>query len=87
MKNINFKSRIKIMSLTSFIESTFLILAITSLILQLNKAVIYSMIVYLGCRIVANITWRCPKCRTKLPQVDNDIDVDECMNCNCDLCK
>ena len=63
MKEISFKSKIKIMGLTSFIGSMFLIITVMGLIFNLKWLTICSILIYLSCKIVGNITWRCPKCK------------------------
>ena len=85
MKEISFKSKIKVMGSLSFIGSTFLILSIIGLIFNLNWLTIFSILIYLGCKIIANITWRCPKCKAKLPKGQYTHNIKACSYCNYNL--
>ncbi|HBH3615377.1 TPA: hypothetical protein KSK08_003503 [Clostridioides difficile] len=85
MKEISFKSKIKVMGSLSFIGSTFLILSIIGLIFNLKWLTIFSILIYLGCKIIANITWRCPKCKSKLPKGQYTHNIKACSYCNYNL--
>lgn len=87
MKEISFKSKIKIMGLMSFMGSMFLIISVIGLIFNLKWLTIYSILIYLGCKIIGNITWRCPKCKAKLPKGQYTHDIKECSYCNYNLNK
>ena len=73
MSQINFKSRVKVMALISFIGSVFLI------------GLIVGSIAYIVFKILENIIWRCPKCKAKLPKGKYTNTINECLYCNYEL--
>lgn len=87
MKEISFKSRINIMGLISFLGSISLILSIIGLIFRLKNLVICLILIYLGCKIIGNIIWRCPKCKSKLPKGQYTHKITECLCCEYNLHK
>lgn len=87
MKEINFKSRINIMGLISCVGSVFLLLSITGLILSIKNLFICPFLIYLGCKVIGNIIWRCPKCKAKLPKGQYTYNINECSYCNYNLRK
>lgn len=87
MKEVSFKSKIKIVGSISFVGSIFLILSVIGLIFNLKWLIICSSLGYLGCKIVGNIIWRCPKCKAKLPKGQYTHNINECSYCKYNLNK
>jgi hypothetical protein len=85
MKQINFKLRIRLMSLISFIGSIFLIESIIGIITKNINICIFSLIIYMCFRIIENILWRCPKCKSKLPKGKYTYTISKCSHCNYNL--
>ena len=82
MSKINFKTRVRLMFLISFIGSIFLIVAILRLITKNRDRCILSFIIYMCFKIIENIIWRCPKCKSKLPKGKYTNTISKCSYCN-----
>ena len=85
MNQINFKSRVKVMALVSFIGSIFLIGLIIGIATKHLNMIIVSFSGYIGIRILENIIWRCPKCKAKLPKGKYTNTINKCSCCNYEL--
>lgn len=85
MNQISFKSRVRVMAIISFIESIFLISSILGLITNKMDMCIFSFITYVCFKVIANIIWRCPKCKAKLPKGKYTHIINKCSYCNYDL--
>ena len=85
MNQINFKSRVKVMALVSFIGSIFLIGLIIGITTKHLNMIIVSFSGYIGIRILENIIWRCPKCKAKLPKGKYTNTINKCSYCNYEL--
>ena len=85
MNQINFKSRVKVMALVSFIGSIFLIGLIIGIATKHLNMIIVSSSGYIGIRILENIIWRCPKCKAKLPKGKYTNTINKCSYCNYEL--
>lgn len=85
MNKISFKTRVKLMSLMSFMGSVFLISTIIWLITKNIDKGIIGLIIY-GCfKFLENIIWRCPKCKSKLPKGKSTDNIKKCSYCKYDL--
>lgn len=85
MNQINFKSRVKVMALVSFIGSIFLIGLIIGIATKHLNMIIVSFSGYIEIRILENIIWRCPKCKAKLPKGKYTNTINKCSYCNYEL--
>lgn len=85
MNQINFKSRVKVMALVSFIGSIFLIGLIIGIATKHLNMIIVSFSGYIGIRILENIIWRCPKCKAKLPKGKYTNTINKFSYCNYEL--
>ena len=85
MSQINFKSRVKVMALISFIESIFLIGLIIGIVTKHLDMFIVGSIAYIVFKILGNIIWRCPKCKAKLPKGKYTNTINKCSYCNYEL--
>ncbi|MGG7057834.1 hypothetical protein ACQPUY_07595 [Clostridium nigeriense] len=72
-------------SIISFIESIFLISTIIwGVTKNIDKGIV-GLIIY-GCfKILENIIWRCPKCKSKLPKGKSTDNIKQCSYCNYNL--
>lgn len=61
MNKINFKSRIRIVALISFVGSIFLVLSLIGFIVRIKYVSIFLFIIYMCCKFGESIIWRCPK--------------------------
>lgn len=85
MSQINFKSRVKIMALISFIGSIFLIGLIIGIVTKHLDMFIVGSVGYIVFKILENVIWRCPKCKAKLPKGKYTNTINICSYCNCEL--
>lgn len=85
MSEINFKSRVKVMALISFIGSIFLIGLIIGIVIKHLHMFIVGSIGYIVFKILGNIIWRCPKCKAKLPKAKYSNTINKCLYCNYEL--
>lgn len=85
MRQINFKSRAKMIVLISFIETIFLIGLIIGIVTKNIDMFIFGFIVYIIFKVLENIIWRCPKCKVKLPKGKYTDDINKCSYCNYEL--
>lgn len=85
MSEINFKLRVKVMALISFIGSVFLIGLIIGIVTKHLDMFIVGFIGYIVFKILGNIIWRCPKCKAKLPKGKYTNTINECLYCNYEL--
>lgn len=85
MNQINFKSRVKMMTLISFIGSIFLIGLIIAIITKHLEVFIVNSIAYIWVKILGNIIWKCPKCKTKLPKGKYTNTINKYSYCNYEL--
>ncbi|MBS6183269.1 MAG: hypothetical protein E7E64_15855 [Clostridium celatum] len=85
MSQINFKSRVKVMALISFIESIFLIGLIIGIVTKHLDMLIVGSIAYIVFKILENIIRRCPKCKAKLPKGKYTNTINKCSYCNYEL--
>ena len=85
MSKINFRSRVKIMTLISFIGSIFLIGLIIGIVTKHLDMFIVGSIGYIVFKILGNIIWRCSKCKAKLPKGKYTNTINKCLYCNYEL--
>lgn len=85
MSKINFRSRVKIMTLISFIGSIFLIGLIIGIVTKHLDMFIVGSIGYIVFKILGNIIWICPKCKAKLPKGKYTNTINKCLYCNYEL--
>lgn len=85
MKHINFKIIRRRMALTSWVGGIFLVVSIIGYIIKSNYVCIYSFLIYLCSKVLENIIWRCPKCKSKLPKGEYSYNIKKCSYCNYDL--
>lgn len=82
MKQINFKLRVKVIALISFIESIFLIGLIVGISTKRIDMFIFGSISYILFKVLENIIWRYPKCKSKLPKGKYSNTINKCLYCN-----
>lgn len=85
MSKINFRSRVKIITLISFIGSIFLIGLIIGIVTKHLDMFIVGSIGYIVFKILGNIIWRCPKCKAKLSKGKYTNTINKCLYCNYEL--
>ncbi|WP_300857574.1 hypothetical protein [uncultured Clostridium sp.] len=73
------------MALISFIGSVFLIGLIIGILMGNLNTVKVTFALYAGTKVLENIIWRCPKCKSKLPRGSSTNTISKCLYCNYEL--
>ena len=72
------------MALISFIGSIFLIVLIIGILMGNLNIVKVTFVLYVGSKVLESIIWRCPRCKSKLPNEPTNA-LSKCLYCKYEL--